>query len=97
MKSESSFKKKVAAFLKTLNLQWSLKTQERSRHGTPDFIGCLGKNFFALELKRSVKEIVPPLQLYTIEQIARTGSYARVAYPENWEEIKKELTELSKS
>ena len=96
MKPEARFKVKVVKFLNTLERHWSFKSQEKARRGIPDLVGCLGIHFFALELKASEKDVATPLQLYTLDKIARTGSYARVAYPENWEEIKKELTELSK-
>lgn len=65
---------------------YHLKTQQRSLRGVPDIIGCRMGAFFALELKKDSKSKVDELQIYTLKKINREGGFARVTYPEVWEE-----------
>lgn len=49
----------------------------------------------ALELKRSIKAPATELQLYNIKQINECGGFATLLYPENLEDIMKQLEEIA--
>lgn len=59
--------------------------------GCPDVIALIpGGGWAALEIKANAKSKFQPLQKPTIKKLDEMY-YSRAVYPENWEEIKKEL------
>lgn len=91
---EKTFQNYVIRQLKKLSGCWFFKSNELSLRGIPDIIACINGTFIALELKRSAKARVTKLQLYNLNLLTSAGGYAKVAYPENWEQIYKELKAL---
>ena len=68
--------------------------------GIPDIIGCLNGRFVALELKRNESEARRKtgkcrLQGHILFTIRNAEGFAEFCYPENWEEIFKELSEIA--
>jgi hypothetical protein len=53
--------------------------------GTPDFLGCVGGAFVAIELKRAAKAHLRPMQKYNLKRIEAAGGFGLVAFPENWQ------------
>jgi len=88
---EKVFKARVQRILKTYKDLWFFKTNELSISGIPDILGCYKGLFIALELKRDSKSEATTLQLDTIELIKKAGGFATVVYPENLDQILKEL------
>jgi len=71
-----------------------------SIRGLPDIVGLVNGNFFALEVKRSLKEagkrtgrIV--LQRLVLSKIRGVGGYACFVYPENLSEVLQDIRELA--
>lgn len=62
--------------------------------GIPDVECGIEGLYVALECKRSKSARLQPLQQYTIDKINNAGCFARITYPENWDEVLRELTEL---
>lgn len=56
--------------------------------GTPDLICCINGNFVAIEVK-SAKGVVSKLQEKRIDEIRSAGGVALIAYPKDWEKLKK--------
>lgn len=94
-KPETVFKEKIRPLLEALPNTWVCKTQQISIRGTPDFLLCIAGHFAALELKKDGKTDASPLQQFTLQRIRHAGGYAKLAHPENWNEIYEELKELA--
>ena len=95
---EGKFQDKVIKYLKSLDNCWHMKvfgggTFQRS--GIPDIIGCYHGRFFALELKAE-KGRPSELQLYNIKKINEAGGYARLLYPQEFEEFKETFENVCK-
>lgn len=59
--------------------------------GCPDILALLdGGGWFALEVKEAEKSKFQPLQKETISKL-NDMYYSTVVYPENWNDIKKQL------
>jgi hypothetical protein len=85
-KPETSFKEKVLKDLRKLPKSWWVKTQQVSISGTPDILGCLDGKFIAIELKRSLKASISPLQEYNLKLISAVAcGVGIVTSPENWD------------
>lgn len=67
-----------------------MKTNPGYIQGIPDLMVVHGKNWAALECKRSAKEHHQPNQDYYICKMNEM-SYARFVYPENKEEVLNEM------
>jgi len=91
---EREFKIKVIRELKKLPNLWVYKSNDNTTSGLPDLIGVINSRFIGIELKRDVKAKVSKLQAYNIELIKAAGGYACVCYPENLEQVIKEVREL---
>lgn len=88
---ESAFEKKVVSYLKDKGCKVYKMTGVET--GTPDRL-FLKEGFWGfLEVKKSAKEKFQPLQKEKIAFL-NDWSYARVVYPENWDEIKEELERI---
>lgn len=70
--------------------------------GIPDIIGCYNGRMFAFEVKRAKSEVYykdgrekisgrTVLQKYNLDKIKKAGGYACFLYPENYQEIFREL------
>ncbi len=57
----------------------------------PDRIAVINGWFVALEVKASKTAKRAKMQEYVLNTISLAGGYAKFVYPENFEEIKKEL------
>lgn len=73
---------------------WFIKTQMVALLGIPDFIGCTNGKFWALELKKEGKSETSRLQDHRLNQIRAVGGYAKTCSPTDWDEIRKEITNL---
>lgn len=95
MKKETTFKIKVLNDLeefKRLGTAWFYKTQEVSRRGVPDIVGCFGGTFVSMELK--VDSPIDPLQQYTLDRIEKAGGKAWIVTPTTWSAYLKKLKNL---
>lgn len=91
MSTESSLQSKIIKFLKSQNC-YVIKTKPGPGvpDGCPDIIALCGGLWIAIEVKASEKTKFQPLQEITIEKL-NNESWAKVVYPENWQEVKAEL------
>lgn len=88
--------RQVKPFLKSLYKCWFFKVHGGSMFqvaGIPDIVGVVNGKFIALELKAQNGK-PSPLQLRNIDLISKAGGYAKIVYPSNWEEVRKELEQL---
>lgn len=81
-------------FLTNLPNCMAFPIQQQSINGDPDLLVVINGRFIGLELKRS-GERPRPLQRYKLDQISECGGLGLWASPENWEEIKQLLREIS--
>ena len=94
---EKSFEKKAIHELRQLPYSWVPdKVDGLSIRGLPDRIFCINGTMCAIEFKKDFAEtrlttgrIV--LQKHTLSKIKAAGGFTAIAYPGNWEGIKKEL------
>ncbi len=91
---ESTFKKRVISRLRKFKNITVFTIQQVAIRGVPDLLCCINGRFVALELKRTERAKVSELQLYNIERIKESGGYATLLYPENFDQIMKELEQL---
>lgn len=94
MFKETAFKKRVQRDLNEIGA-YHVKTNERAVRGVPDIIGCRNGYFFALELKKDASAKIDKLQEYTIRSILKHDGFARVTYPERWEDDLRALTQYT--
>lgn len=86
---ESSFQKKVIAFLKSKNV-WYVKYWAGSQYtkkGVPDILACIDGKFHGIELKTDVGQPTK-LQLYNIRKIKDSGGEAYILRPKDFEDWK---------
>lgn len=94
-KRETLFREHVRSFLKTLPNTWFTAVQQIALRGTPDFIICCNGLFLAAELKKNEGAKVHPLQTHNINLIKEANGFACLLYPENFEDFKTLLQDLS--
>ncbi len=94
MKAETKFAKKVDAKLADIPRSYWFTIQQSSIRGDPDRVGVVNGIFVALELKSSRTAKRAKLQEYKIDQINRSGGLGRFVYPENLEDVMKEIRML---
>lgn len=94
-KSESNFRDRVRAFLRTLPHTLAFPIQQSSIQGTPDFLLNSFGRFVALELK-SGEGSLTKLQKFMLTKVSLTNGVAIVAFPENWPQVKEQLTRLDR-
>jgi hypothetical protein len=75
--------------------------QQVAMRGVPDRLGCIRGKFFALEIKTSKENAdkktgTTALQRYNVDKINRAGGFARFIYPENMEDVLRDLNEWCK-
>ena len=96
-KPETRFSIRVGRELKEyLPGSWFERVQQVSTLGTPDRLGCVSGRFVGLETKDE-GEKPSPIQKVKLELIRRSGGYARVIVPSNWEEVLEELIQMEKT
>ena len=61
----------------------------------PDLLVCAGGRFIGVELK-GPRGKPSPLQLYNIERIQRAGGIAMVLYPDQFEDFKRLIEEVTR-
>ena len=92
MKPETKFRQnQVLPFLQKLKNTYYESIQQLAISGSPDIILCVWGRFVALELK-SKEGKLEPLQKYKLNEIKRTGGIALRVSPQNWEEVKENLS-----
>jgi len=94
MVKEASFQTKVIKYLKAKGA-YVIKTGGLGTpDGCPDVIALLdGGGWVALEVKASKSAKFQPLQKLTIKKLDDMF-YSRATWPENWDDIKKELEQV---
>ena len=97
---ETKFKEKIFPILKLLPNSFYFSAQMKSIRGIPDIVGCINGVFVGLELKKNRAESRRKtgrtvLQGHRLIQIRNAGGYGEFVYPENWEEIHKELSAIA--
>lgn len=93
---ESKFIARVITDLKKAGCLYVRKNQAASIRGIPDVEACFHGWYVALEGKRDKNARLQPLQQFTIDRIQLAGGFARIVYPENWDEVLSEITRLPK-
>ena len=92
--SEKSYENKIKAYLKSIGAYFIKTHGDRfSRVGTPDIIACVNGHFVAGEVKAENGR-PSELQLHHIEEIKKSGGYATILYPKDFENFKKEMTKI---
>lgn len=93
--NEKAFENKIKKYLDTLPKEWHFKhwAGQYSKAGVPDIIGCINGRFIGIEVKAS-KGKPTMLQIRNIKQINDAGGYARIVYPEQFEELKDDLQKI---
>lgn len=91
--SESNFQSKVVKWLRQKGCYVLTTTVHPGiPDGCPDIVALIdGGGWITLECKTSKDAKFQPLQKATIAKLDRMF-YSRAVWPENWEEIKRELT-----
>lgn len=90
MSAESRLQSKIISYLKGKGY-YVIKTGGiGTPDGCPDIIALCGGLWIAIEVKGSATSKYQPLQKDVL-QLLDSWSWAKVAYPENWPEIKAEL------
>lgn len=89
MATEKNFENKVKKFLKEKGC-WILKYwggAAFTKSGIPDLLVCCDGRFLGIELK-APKGRPSDLQIYNLREIDRSGGYAILLYPDQWELFK---------
>lgn len=64
-----------------------------TRSGVPDILACINGRFVAIEVKAE-KGRPSELQLWNIEKIKESNGIAVIAYPKDWDDLKKLIDKL---
>jgi len=93
--AESNFQSKVKLWLKQKGcFVLVLSPTAGIPDGMPDILALIdGGGWIALECKANAKAKFRPLQKPTIEKLNKMF-YSRAVYPENWNEVKDELSNI---
>ena len=83
-KEETKFKEAIVQKLNALG--FFEKTQQVSKAGTPDFLGCVNSVFVALELKTDDGEL-STLQKVKLAKIKKNGGIALAVTPANFHSV----------
>lgn len=91
MAKESDFQAKVLKYLRSKGcIAYKMQQNATTRIATPDVLFLKEGFWGAIECKASKSAKFQPGQKEMVKKMD-DWSYARVAYPENWDTIKKEL------
>ena len=93
--AESNFQSKVVRWLRQKGCYvLVLSAGPGIPDGMTDVLALIdGGGWVALEIKKDAKAKFQPLQKPTIAKLDKMY-YSRAVYPENWEKIKAELTQI---
>jgi penicillin-binding protein-related factor A (putative recombinase) len=85
--------------LKEIDGGFFFTKEAMSLRGYPDILGCYKGRFIALEVKRSKADSTRetgrvPLQKYILDKITDSGGFASFIYPENEEEVFKNILSI---
>ena len=89
---ETIFKERVYSDIRKLG--FFEKTQQKSKSGIPDFIGCINGRFVAIELKIEEGRL-DEIQYIKLKEISSAGGFAVVAFPDTWLYVLEELKQFS--
>lgn len=79
-------------------MKWKyIKIQQVSLNGDPDLVVCVNGFYVELELKKDSKAKVAKLQIYELMRTVSSGGAGVLCYPENFEEVKEFLINISKA
>lgn len=95
---EARFRARVRRDLNGIAAVWPIFFEtitQTTKHGTPDFLLCIGGMFIGLELKAETGR-TSRIQEIKLSAIANAGGMAIVAKPSNWEECKEVFRELAR-
>lgn len=88
---EKEFQAKVVKYLRSKGcFVWKTQENATTRAGVADIFFCLEGFYGFIECKCNKTARLRPGQKEFIEKMDK-WSWARICYPENWEETKKEL------
>ena len=91
---ERDFQKSVIAWLRKQGcLVLKYEQNSTTRVGVADVFFCKEGFYGFIECKKSKRAPLRPGQKEFIAKMDE-WSYGKIAYPENWEEVKKELKEI---
>lgn len=91
MATEKDFQAKVIKYLKSKGcFTWKMQENATTQIGVADVFFCIDCFYGFIECKRSRNAKLRPGQKEFIEKM-NEWSWAKICYPENWEETKKEL------
>lgn len=94
-KPETTFRRKVAQFLATLNPPIFYESiQQKTISGTPDILACVRGDFVAIEIK-SEKGKLSPLQAYKLQKIIDADGIAISVTPKSFPEFKLLMEEIN--
>ncbi|MGN0594792.1 MAG: VRR-NUC domain-containing protein [Hominimerdicola sp.] len=97
-KEETLFQEKVEKFLTSQGAFWFKYWGGGiyNRSGMPDLMGCINGHFLALELKTPIGK-ASELQKYNIDKIRKAGGIGLFLRPEDFEEFKLKIENLTRS
>ncbi|MBU3107175.1 VRR-NUC domain-containing protein [Clostridium gasigenes] len=97
MAAEKIFENEIKKFLNKLPKTWFYKNWAGpySKSGVPDIIACINGYFVALEVKAENGH-ASELQKRNVRLIEESNGVALIVYPKDFENLKKQLIELSK-
>lgn len=97
MAEEKIFENKIKDFLKSLPNTWFFKhwAGAYSPKGIPDIIASINGRFVGIEVKAS-KGKPSPLQIRAVNLINESGGYAVIVYPDQLDDLKIKLLEISR-
>lgn len=97
MAAEKIFENEIKKFLNKLPNTWYFKywAGPYSKSGIPDIIACVNGHFVALEVKAENGH-ASELQKRNVRLIEESNGVALIVYPKDFENLKKQLIELSK-
>lgn len=88
---EKDFQSKVVKYLRSKKcFVWKMQQNSTTQAGVADVFFCIEGFYGFIECKRSKTAKIRPGQKEFIEKM-NNWSWAKICYPENWEETKKEL------
>lgn len=94
MAKESDFQSKVLKYLRSKGcIAWKMQQNATTRLATPDILFVIDGFWGCIECKASKTSKFQPGQKEMVEKLDK-WSWARVAYPQNWPEIKAELDKV---
>lgn len=94
MASEKRFENKIKEYLKEKGC-WNVKffANRMTKVGVPDIIACVNGRFVGIEVKAENGR-PSELQLWNQKEIRKSNGISVIAYPEQWDELKKLIDKL---